>query len=201
MPGSWRTHPRRGSRVRRCRRGLGHWGLGARARLVQRFASSRPEPGDDGGHARGEHQSGLDRAIAQVLEPVARRTQRRAFAVAERSPRFLVIHEHVGFARNACERAALDLVSVHWIADGFTCGPRPGILMRTSRVLLGSPASGGRLRPSLKWHEEHDRALNRGPRPSRDSAEAGALTQFTLSMNCRRRTPHVALRASSRSES
>src|SRR5882672_1232545 len=52
--------------------------------------------------------------------------------------------------------------------------------MRSSIVSIGSPASGGRPRPSLKWQPEHDRALNNGPRPSRPATEAGATTQFWL---------------------
>ena len=47
--------------------------------------------------------------------------------------------------------------------------------MRSSIVSIGSPGSGGRPRPSLKWQPEQDRALNSGPRPSRPATDAGAI--------------------------
>src|SRR6185295_8112144 len=52
--------------------------------------------------------------------------------------------------------------------------------MRSSIVSSGSPGSGGRPRPSLKWQPEQDRALKSGPRPSRPATDAGATTQFRL---------------------
>src|SRR5438445_13401870 len=52
--------------------------------------------------------------------------------------------------------------------------------MRNNIVVMASPASGGRLRPSLKWQAEHERALKSGPNPSRPAVEAGAVTQFWL---------------------
>src|ERR1051326_4955224 len=52
--------------------------------------------------------------------------------------------------------------------------------MRISIETIGSPGLGGRLRPSLKWQAEHERALKSGPRPSRPAVELGATTQFSL---------------------
>src|SRR5215510_10371118 len=52
--------------------------------------------------------------------------------------------------------------------------------MRSSIVSSGSPGSGGRPRPSLKWQPLHDRALKSGPRPSRPATDAGAMTQLRL---------------------
>ena len=54
------------------------------------------------------------------------------------------------------------------------------MLSRTSIDSIRSPGSGARPRPSCKWHAEHDRALNNGPRPSRAVVDAGALTQLRL---------------------
>ncbi len=51
--------------------------------------------------------------------------------------------------------------------------------------------SGGAPRPSSTWHDEQAWALNVGPRPSRASVDAGAVTQFLVkklspTSNCRR---------------
>jgi hypothetical protein len=51
-------------------------------------------------------------------------------------------------------------------------------LMRTSRPGFSLSGAGGRLRPSLKWQPEHDRALNNGPSPSRVATDPGAAIQF-----------------------
>ncbi len=54
------------------------------------------------------------------------------------------------------------------------------MLMRTTIVSVGEPASGGALRPSRTWHAEHDRETNNGPSPSRALTDALAASQFSL---------------------
>ena len=49
--------------------------------------------------------------------------------------------------------------------------------MRSPRSPSSGP-SGGLPRPSRRWHEEHDSALNVGPSPSLAVVDAGAVTQF-----------------------
>ena len=57
----------------------------------------------------------------------------------------------------------------------------PGTLRRTSRPSsVGSSGVGGCARPSWKWQDEQDWALNVGPRPSRPDVDAGAVTQLSL---------------------
>src|SRR5258707_619574 len=52
--------------------------------------------------------------------------------------------------------------------------------MRICIATIAWAGSGGPLRPSRRWQEEQERALKRGPRPSRPEVEAGATTQFSL---------------------
>ena len=65
---------------------------------------------------------------------------------------------------------------------GSSTGPfAPGTLRRRSNPRSGSSGwSGGFPLPSWLWQEEHDKALWVGPRPSRASVLAGAVTQFWL---------------------
>ena len=60
-------------------------------------------------------------------------------------------------------------------------------------------SSGGLARPSNVWQDEHDAAEKVGPRPSRASVEAGAVTQFCSKKlsptSKRRRSSRVRLRA------
>src|SRR5262245_40447785 len=55
------------------------------------------------------------------------------------------------------------------------------MLNRNSRPTNGSSSSiGGRPRPSRKWHDEQERALNSGPSPSLHSVDEGDVTQRRL---------------------
>ena len=56
--------------------------------------------------------------------------------------------------------------------------PKAAGAARARRVVAGG--SGGAPRPSRMWHDEHDWAFKIGPRPSRASVDAGAVTQFRV---------------------
>ena len=44
------------------------------------------------------------------------------------------------------------------------------------------PSIGGRPLPSFVWQPEQELRLNKGPKPSRDLTEAGAVTQLVLNI-------------------
>ena len=83
--------------------------------------------------------------------------------------------------RHADDRAVLQLAAVDADrARGRAVGP--GTLQAQQQPALGvvGRRRAARPRPSLKWHDEHDWALNVGPRPSRPVVDAGAVTQLSL---------------------
>jgi hypothetical protein len=82
---------------------------------------------------------------------------------------------------DAVDGAVLELAAVYRVRKWFPVAADPRHRKPESMPLFGSSSSsGGRPRPSRKWHDEHDWALKTGPSPSRPSVDAGAVTQLSL---------------------
>ena len=142
--------------------------------------SSRPTP-NTAGAMRGDRSRPVDRARRRARSP--RSAARRGCTGVPSS--YSPVDLHGGDPQRALHRHAADGPVLQ--LDAEVAVGRRGCRPRRARS-AGSAArardrrrpAGGWARPSRKWHDEHDWALNSGPSPSRPSVEAGAVTQLSL---------------------